>query len=174
MQSAPVRILLGDSECYRLLAVIMSRSCSGVRHKSEIAVSYVRVILHLMKVAALLILLASACVASSRCPDPKLREVTIGGNTIRGGVVLRKNPVTLTRVRVYSLSGKTAWTGKTDNNGRFASGKLPAGDYRIQIQGWGSTTIHLNPEIDKQFSQKPAWELLFGDDACVAFVQIMN
>lgn len=149
-------------------------SPSGVRHKSGDCGVLRESDTQVMKAAALLIFMAFACIASSRCPDPNLREATIGGNTIRGGVVLRKKPVRLTRVRLYSPSGETAWTGKTDTNGRFASSKLAAGDYRVQIQGWGGTTIHLNPEIDKQFSQKPAWELLFADDACVANVQIMN
>lgn len=88
--------------------------------------------------------------------------------------MLRKKPLRLASVRLYSPSGETAWSGKTDNNGRFASSQLAAGDYRLEIQGWGSTKIHLNPEIDKQFSQKPAWDLLFGDDLCVAYVQVMN
>ena len=126
------------------------------------------------KCAALtLVFIASLCIGQ-RCPDPSLQEAAIGGNTIIGAVVLHKRPLKFAKVRLHSSSLETAWTGKTDKNGRFTSRKLEPGDYRIEILGWGSTMIHLNPEIDKRFSQKPAWELLFTDNVCVAWIQIMN
>ena len=40
-----------------------------------------------------LIMGATLCNAASCCPDPKLQEAAIGGNTINGGVVLHKKPV---------------------------------------------------------------------------------
>jgi len=121
-----------------------------------------------------LILAATLCSAASRCPDPKLQEAAIGGNTINGGVVLHKKPLKFAKVRVYSSSGETAWIGKTDKNGAFKTAQLPPGDYRLEISGWGSTTIHLNPEIDKGFRQTPVWNILLVDNACVATIQIMN
>ena len=128
-----------------------------------------------IKCAALaLVFAASLCIAASRCPDPRLQEAAIGGSTVTGGVVLHKKPVKFAKVSLYSSSGEIAWTGKTDKNGWFGSSELEAGDYRIEIQKWGSTIIHLNPEIDKGFMQKPVWQLLFTDNVCVAYIQIMN
>jgi hypothetical protein len=121
-----------------------------------------------------LILAATLCNAASRCPDPKLKEAAIGGSTIDGGVVLHKKPVKFAKVRLYSSSGQTAWIGKTDKDGRFRTAQLPPGDYRLEIIGWGSATIHLNPEIDKGFRQTPVWNILLIDNACVATIQIMN
>jgi hypothetical protein len=121
-----------------------------------------------------LILAATLCNAASRCPDPKLREAVIGGNTINGGVVLNKKPVRFADVRLYSSSGEAAWIGKTDKDGTFKTALLPPDDYRLEINGWGSTTIHLNPGIDKGFRQTPVWNILLIDNACVATIQIMN
>jgi hypothetical protein len=121
-----------------------------------------------------LILPATLCSAASRCPDPKLQEAVIGGLQLNGGVVLHKKPLKFAKVRVYSSSGKTAWIGKTDKNGAFKTVQLPPGDYRLEISGWGSTTIHLNPEIDRGLRQTPSWNILLGDNACVATIQIMN
>ena len=36
---------------------------------------------------------ASLCSAGSRCPDPRGRQASIGGDTIRGGVILHKKAV---------------------------------------------------------------------------------
>jgi len=124
--------------------------------------------------ALTLILAASLCIAAPRCPDPRLRQATIGGDTITGGVTLHKKPVKFAQVRLYSSSGKTAWIGTTDKNGRFTSNKIPPDDYRIEVSGWGSTTVHLSSEVDKGFRQKPAYDLLLGDNTCVASVMIMN
>jgi hypothetical protein len=78
-------------------------------------------------------------------------------------------------VRLYSSSGKTAWIGTTDKNGRFATTKMPPGDYRLEVSGWGSTKVHLNPEFNKgPFDQIPAWHLLFTDNACIATAETLN
>jgi len=84
--------------------------------------------------------------------------------------------VKFAKVRLYSSSGKTAWIGTTDKNGRFTTDKVPPGEYRLEVSGWGSTTVQLNPELDKGgFSaQIPAWNLLLSDNACVDTMQIMN
>ena len=121
-----------------------------------------------------LILAVTLCNAASRCPDPKQQEAAIGGNTINGGVVLHKKPVKFAKVRLYSSSGETAWIGKTDKDGTFRTTQLPPGDYRLEISGWGSTTIHLNPEMDKGLRQTPGWNLFLIDNACVATIQSMN
>jgi hypothetical protein len=121
-----------------------------------------------------LILAAILFNAASRCPDLKLQEAAVGGHTINGGVVLHKKPVKFAGVHLYSSSGETAWIGKTDKDGTFKTAQLPQDDYRLEISGWGSTTIHLNPEIDKGFRQTPVWNILLIDNSCVATIQIMN
>ena len=103
-----------------------------------------------------------------------LQEATIGGNTVNGGVVLHKKPVKFANVRLYSSLGETAWIGKTDKDGAFTTAQLPPGDYQLEIGGWGSTTIHLNPAIDEGFHQTPVWNILLVDNGCVATIQIMN
>jgi hypothetical protein len=62
---------------------------------------------------------ATLSFAASRCPDPNLRSATIGGHTIRGGVIMRKH-LKSGRVVLYDALGKTAFVGLTDTNGVFA------------------------------------------------------
>ena len=125
--------------------------------------------------ALTLMLAASLCFAAHRCPDARLRQATIGGDTITGGVVLHKKPLKFAQVRLDSSSGKTVWTGITDKNGRFATNKMPPGGYRLEVSGWGSTTVHLSPEVDKGFGgQTPAWSLLLIDNACVTTIETLN
>src|ERR1700676_4109726 len=122
-----------------------------------------------------LFLSASLCLAAPRCPDPRLRQATIGGKRITGGVLLHKKALKFAKVRLYSSSGETAGVGTTDKNGRFASDNMPSGDYRLDVSGWGSTTVHLNKEFDKgPFGQIPVWDLLLIDNACVGTIEIHN
>jgi hypothetical protein len=114
----------------------------------------------------LLIFVASLCVASS-CPDPALRQATIGGDTITGFVSLHSGPLKFAQVRLYFPSGKTAWVGKTDKDGVFTVDKMPPGHYRLVVRGWGSTTVQMNPELDKRFIQTPVWTLSLQDHECV-------
>ena len=116
----------------------------------------------------LLMFAASLCFAGSRCPDPRQRQASIGGDTIRGGVNLNKKAVKFARVRIYFSSGKTAWAGVTDTNGNFTSNKLAPGAYRLQIERWGSTTVRLDPNLHKITGNKtPLWGLLLSDNSCV-------
>ena len=122
-----------------------------------------------------LILAASFCFAGAHCPDPRLREAAIGGDTITGYVVQHKKPLTFAIVRLYSSPGKTAWVGTTDKNGSFTTTRMPPGEYRLAVAGWGSTRVQLNPELDKGFGgQIPAWHLSLMDDACVDTGMNMN
>ena len=82
-----------------------------------------------------LILAATLCDAASRCPDPKLQEAEIGGNTINGGVVLHKKPVKFAKVRLYSSSGETAWIGKTDKDGTFKTAQFPPATIDLRLVG---------------------------------------
>ena len=88
---------------------------------------------------------------------------------------MHKKPLKFAKVRLYFSSGTTAWSGTTDNNGRFATTKMPPGDYSLEVSGWGSTIVHLNPEFNKgPFGQRPAWNLLLIDNTCVATGEILN
>jgi hypothetical protein len=122
----------------------------------------------------ILILAASVCCAEPRCPDPTLRQVTIGGDTINGSVVLHKKPLKLAKVRLYFSSGKLAWIGATDRNGGFVTNKMPPGEYRLEVNGWGSTAVQLTPDIDKGLRQVPTWNLVLFENACVSRTEIHN
>ena len=120
-----------------------------------------------------LVLATTLSLAAPRCPDPRSRQATIGGDTITGGVLMHKKSLKFAKVRLYFSSGTTAWKGTTDNNGRFATAKMPPGDYRLEVSEWGSTTVHLNPELNKgPFGQTPAWNLLLIDNACLGTMEM--
>jgi hypothetical protein len=116
--------------------------------------------------AITLVFFTSFCVAS-HCPDPRLRQVTIDGDTIDGSVVLRQKPLKVTQLRLYSSSGKTAWVGTTDKNGNFSIKNLSPDTYRLDVRGWGSTTIRLNPVHKMSNGQITVWHLQLMDDECV-------
>ena len=83
-------------------------------------------------------------------------------------MALQDKPLTFAAVRVYSSSGKTAWMGTTDANGRFRTSTLPPAKYRLEVDAWGSTVVQLNPELDKGFGGGiRTWHLLLFDNACV-------
>jgi hypothetical protein len=119
----------------------------------------------------LLIFATSLCFAVTQCPDPRFRQVSIGGDTIEGAISLQKGPLLFA---LYFSSGKTAWVGSTDKNGRFTTKKIPPGTYRLFVPSWGSATIQLNPDLAKKFSQKPAWSVFLSDNACISYGVVMN
>jgi hypothetical protein len=122
-----------------------------------------------------LILGVSVGNAAPRCPDSRLRTALIGGDTITGGVVLHTKPLKFAQVRLYFSSGKTAWVGTTDKNGRFATTRILRGYYRLEVSGWGNTTVQLNPKLDKLSNgQIPAWNLILMDNSCVGTVMSVN
>lgn len=120
------------------------------------------------RLALALILDASLCVGATRCPDPISRQAVIHGDTIAGSVVRRNKPLVFAPVRLYSSSGKTAWAGTTDKNGTFGIYKVPGGEYRLDVGGWGSTKIRMNPGDDRPGSGKiPVWSVFLIDNACI-------
>jgi hypothetical protein len=122
-----------------------------------------------------LILKASLCIAAPVCPDPNLRQAKIGGEAIIGNVLLHRKAVKFARVRLYSASGEAAWVGRTDKNGAFVTRKLPPGDYRLEIDGWGSTSVQLDPNLDRGFGgQVPGWSLLLFDNGCVGATMVLD
>lgn len=121
--------------------------------------------------ALTLILVTSLAFAASKCTDPELRQAAIRGDAIYGVVTLHNTPLKFSHVRLRLSSGKTAWDGTTDENGRFATSSVSPGEYRLDVSGWGSTTIQLSPEPDKRTRGKiPMWGLILSDNACVATI----
>ena len=121
-----------------------------------------------MRWSGLLVIFVTSLCLASPCPNPALRQAAIGGDTITGFVSLHNGPLRFAQVRLYFSSGKAAWHGKTDKDGMFTVAKIPPGDYRLVVQGWGRTTVQLNPELDKEFIQTPVWNLSLEDDECVS------
>jgi hypothetical protein len=125
--------------------------------------------------AVALILKASLCIAAPLCPDTRLRQAKIGGESISGYVLLEEKPLIFTLVKLYASPGVAAWVGFTDIHGEFATGKLPPADYRVEIGGWGTTNVELDPRADHQFGgQVPNWSLAFMDDGCVSAGMTMD
>src|ERR1700693_4600876 len=103
-----------------------------------------------LSVVALFCSVNMAGQAASRCPDPRLRQAEIGGNRIIGVVLHQGKPVKLAHIRVYSTSsGKAEWVWTTDKDGSFTSDKLAPGSYRLEVSGWGSATVKLDPKLDR-------------------------
>ena len=122
-----------------------------------------------------LVLATTLCNAAPRCPDPRLRLAIIGGDTITGGVLIHKKPLKFAKLRLYFSTGKTAWVGMTDKDGSFRITHLPPDTYRLDVRGWGSTTIRLNPDLNKLSNgQIPAYSVLLMENGCVGTVTVVN
>ena len=121
-----------------------------------------------------LVFFTSLCYASN-CPDRNLRQAVVGGDTINGSIVLQKKPLKFAQLRLYSSTGKTAWFGKTDKDGSFRVTHLPPDTYRLDVRGWGSTTIRLNPDLNKlPNGQIPAYSVLLMENECVGTMTVVN
>jgi hypothetical protein len=122
-----------------------------------------------------LVLATSLCNAAPRCPDPRLRLAIIGGDTITGGVLIHKKPLKFAQLRLYSATGKTAWFGMTDKDGSFRITHIPPDTYRLDVRGWGSTTIRLNPDLNKlPNGQIPTYWVLLMENGCVGTTTVVN
>ena len=106
-----------------------------------------------------------------------MRQAVIGGHTIEGVVSLHNGPLKLAPVHLWFSSGKTAWVGKTRNDGTFNITNMPFGNYRLEVRGWGRTTVQLDPERDNKLrfiNQIPTWYLSLLDHACVGALATMD
>lgn len=121
-------------------------------------------------VAAIAMFLVASICTASQCPDPHQRQARIGGETINGGVVLHSKPLESAQVQLYFLTGKIAWTGMTDKGGNFHIAHLRPGKYRLDVRGWGSTIIQLDPKLTN-LQLPPGEEWAYGvtltDNECV-------
>jgi hypothetical protein len=112
---------------------------------------------------------------ASHCPDLRLRQATIGGDAITGYVILRNGPLKSAQMRLYDSSGKTAWVGLTDKHGGFSITHLRPDTYRLEVSGWGTAKIRLNPELDKlSTGQVPVWGVELMDNECVGSSQSVD
>ncbi len=107
---------------------------------------------------------------ASSCPDPRVRQAVIGGDTFNGVVLVHGKPVKFAQMRLYSSSGKTAWVGRSGKDGHFATEHLPPDTYRLKVRGWGSATIRLHSTLTQlPNGQVPNWALQLMDNECVAY-----
>ena len=91
----------------------------------------------------------------------------IGGDTVNARLILDMKPLQFALVRLYFSTGKTAWAGVTDMDGSFRITRLPSGTYGLEVRGWGSTTIRLDPKLNNFGTQVPDWDLELMEDECV-------
>ena len=116
-----------------------------------------------------LVFATTLCNAAPRCPDLGLRLAIIGGDTITGGVLIHKKPLKFAQLRLYSSTGNTAWVGMADREGSFRITHLPPDTYHFDVRGWGSTTIRLNPDLNKlPNGQIPAYSVLLMENGVLA------
>ena len=65
---------------------------------------------------------------------------------------------------------EVAWVGKTDKNGGFTIRHLQHDSYRLNVRGWGSTIIRLDPKFDRLGVQAIGYGLLLMDNECVSYL----
>jgi hypothetical protein len=116
------------------------------------------------------IVLSAVCYAK-HCPDPRLQQAVIGGDTINGNVRLHDKPLKFAQLRLFFSNGKTAWVGTTGKDGGFQIRDLRPDTYRLVVRGWGSTTIRVIPE-QKTFTGQAFVDLM--DTECTATVTVTN
>lgn len=125
-------------------------------------------------VAIILVFVASACYAK-HCTDPRLQQAVIGGNTIEGSVRRHHKPLKFAQLRLFFSDGKPAWAGTTDRDGGFHIRHLRPDSYRLDLQGWGSTTIRISPDLNKlPNGQTVSYSVQLGDDGCIGTTSITN
>jgi hypothetical protein len=114
-------------------------------------------------------------ISASHCPGVRLRQAVIGRDTIDGSVILKPKSLKFAQVRLYFSTGKTAWVGMTDQDGIFHITHLLPGTYRLDVRGWGSTTIQLDPKLSKLSNgQVPTSFLHLIENECVGTMEVVN
>jgi Carboxypeptidase regulatory-like domain len=120
------------------------------------------------RLAVSLVFFASSCFAASRCPDPKMGQAAVGGDSISGVVLVHGEPFQFAVLGLYSTSGKLIRTATTNKKGRFTLPKLAPGKYSLNVPDWGSTSFQVSPKLDRDFPQKPNWFVTLTDNECVS------
>jgi hypothetical protein len=123
----------------------------------------------LPSLVAIGIVLSAVCYAQ-HCPDPRLQQAVIGGDTIDGFVFPHHKPLKFAEVRLLFPNGKTAWTGTTDSEGGFHIRHLRPDAYRLVVQGWGSTMIRISADLTKlPNGQTVRYSVQLMDDECIGW-----
>jgi hypothetical protein len=119
--------------------------------------------------ASCLILVAASLTArASSCPDPRERTAVIGGSVIRGHIALKRGPLILARVRLYS-AGTLRWSGATDQDSSFLIEHLTGGSYELSVAGWGKAKVEIRPGFERLGNgQVWSYDLLLLDNGCIA------
>jgi hypothetical protein len=121
------------------------------------------------RIGVLSIALVSSCFATSSCPDSKMRQAIVGGDSISGVVLLNGKTLKSALVRLNSVRGKFArGMTRTDENGKFTLHKIAPGKYFLNVHGWGTTSIQVSPKADRNFIQRPNWWVILTDNECVS------
>ena len=125
-------------------------------------------------IAVVFVFVTSVCCAKP-CPDPRLQHAVIGGDTIDGSVSLHHKPLKFAQVRLFFSNGKTAWVGTAGNDGGFHIRDLRPDTYRLDVQGWGTTTIRISPDVNKlPNGQKIFYSLQLMDGECIGTLAVTN
>jgi hypothetical protein len=120
-----------------------------------------------------LALSASCC--AQHCPDLKGREATIGGASINGPVGLHHRLLKFAKVTIISSNGQIAWVGRTSSEGGLYSPDLRPDTYRLVVQGWGRTTVRIDPSLTKDSNgQTIFYSVLLSGNECVSTITVTN
>jgi len=127
-----------------------------------------------LALAVIGIVLSSVCYGMP-CSESRLQQAVIGGNSIDGSVRLHHKPLRLAQLRLLFSNGKTAWVGATDKDGGFHIRDLRPDTYRLDVRGWGSTTIHINPDLNKlPNGQTLFYSVQLMDGECIGTTTVTN
>jgi hypothetical protein len=138
------------------------------------AVAQYRVMKEVLAQVVLGIVLSSACYGKT-CSDPNLQQAVIGGDTIDGSVLLHHKALKFAQLRLFFSNGKTAWVGTTDKDGGFHIRHLRPDTYRLDLRGWGSTTIRISPDLNKlPNGQTLFYSVQLMDGECIGTMTVTN
>jgi hypothetical protein len=125
-------------------------------------------------IAMALVFVTSICYAK-HCPDSRLEQAVIGGDTIDGDVRLRHKPLKFAQLRLFFSDGTTAWVGTTDKDGRFHITDLRPDTYRLDVRGWGRTSIRISPEANKLPNGQTVFQTVhLMEDECIGVMAVTN
>jgi len=108
-----------------------------------------------MRGALLIALIIGTLPIAAQCPDPRYRELRVGGDKISSHVSIARQPVQSALVRLYS-SGRLLRTTHTNDQGGFTIDAISPGQYTLSIDGWGSIAVRVDPELDEPFQSTSA------------------
>ena len=86
-----------------------------------------------------------------------------------------RNPLNFARVLLYFSTGKTAWVATTDKHGNLCIAHLRPDTYRLDVRGWETTTIRLDPTLSKLSNEQvPNWAAQLMDNECLGYSEVVN